>query len=371
MKKRRLFILFMIFILCIVGCKAKEEKVELHQRFNTQIAKEKAIQYMERLKASDISGANAISTPELSASNKIKELSNMPIVAFQPGNVTETGMSSYIVFFCSRTNGHLSDADLDMVTLKIVKSAEEYKVADVKSDNVKEIYHDKDELRVLTKGEGSSQLILRLKDLPLEIYPKGQIPVIKKVTVPKDRYSVIGISYKGSNIGISTTDGKNSFIGVAIIEEASIESNARVSDERVAQEGGAGSGSSTGGGLNENTLRKALEKPIVQKISGYDVLEDSQVKTMMFNEEEGFLIVQYTKGNGKSLGLKIYKNPEGDLFPIEFDKIFPMDKYNIEYVKATKNNIIINVTAGDKSNASQDILGNYEIDLVKETIEKM
>lgn len=370
MKKKRLFILFIIFILCIVGCKGKDETSDVQERFNTQIAKERGIQYMERLKANDISGANAISTPELAASNKIKEITTMPIVAFQPGIINETGLSSYIEFYCSRTNGKLSDADLDMVTMKIVKDGEEYKVADVKSENITEIYHDNDELRLITKGTGSSQLILRLKDLPLEIYPKGQMPVINKVKVPKDRYSVIGISYTGSNIGVSTTDGKNSFIGVAIIEEANIESNARVADERMAQ--GNGGGNSGGGApLDENTLKKALERPIVQKISGYDVLEDSKIKNMIFNEEEGFLIVQYTKGNGTSLGMKIYKNPDGDLFPVEFDKIFPIDKYNIEYLRATKNNIIINVTAGKKDDVSQEVLGNYKIDLLEEKIEKM
>lgn len=369
MKKKRLFILFIIFILCIVGCKAKDEKINVQERFNAQIAKERGIQYMERLKASDISGANSISTPELSASNKVKEITTMPIVAFQTANINETGMSAYISFYCTRTNGNLSDANLDVVTIKVVKAGEEYKVSDVKSEGISEIYHDNDELRLITKGSGSSQLILRLKDLPLQIYPKGQTPVINKVKVPKDKYSVIGISYTGGNIGVSTTDGKNSFIGVAIIEEASIQSNARVSDERMAQ--GQGQGGSGGSQLDENTLKKALEKPIVQKVTGYDVLEDSKIKNIMFNEEEGFLIVQYTKGNGNSLGMKIYSNPDGDLFPIEFDKIFPIDKYNIEYLSATKNEIIINVTAGNKNDVSQELLGNYRIDLVKETIEKM
>ena len=367
MKKKRLFILFMIFILCMVGCKAKDDNNNnVQERFNVQIAKEIAIEYMERLKANDIDGANSISTPELKASNKIKKLTSMPIMAFQTANINETGNSAYISFYCTRTNGNLSDANLDLVNIKIVKGNEEYIISDVTSENISEIYHEKDELRLITKGEGSSQLILRLKDLPLQLYPKGQKPVINKVKVPKDDYSVIGMSYTGSNIAVSTTDGKNSFVGVAIIEEANVESSARVLDSKLAQDqGGGGSGGSP---LDEDTLKKALEK---QQISGYDVLEDSKIKTLMFNEEEGVLIVQYTKGDSKSLGIKIYSNPDGDLFPIEFEKLFPMDKYNIEYVKSTKNDLVINVTAMDKKNISQEVLGSYKIDLVQKTIEKM
>mgnify|MGYP006388058517 CR=1 FL=1 len=369
MKKKRLFILFMIFILCMVGCKAKGDNNNVQERFNVQIAKETAIEYMERLKANDIDGANAISTPEIKASNKIKKLTSMPIMAFQTANINETGNSAYISFYCTRTNGNLSDANLDLVNIKIVKGNEEYIISDVKSENISEIYHEKDELRLITKGEGSSQLILRLKDLPLQVYPKGQKPVINKVKVPKDKYSVIGISYTGSNIAVSTTDGKNSFIGVAIIEEANVESSARVLDSKLAQD--QGGGGSAGTPLDEDTLKKALEKPVAQQISGYDVLEDSKIKTLMFNEEEGVLIVQYTKGNGNSLGMKIYSNPDGDLFPIEFEKLFPMDKYSIEYVKSTKNDLVINVTAMDKKNISQEVLGSYKIDLIQKTIEKI
>ena len=367
MKKKRLFILFMIFILCMVGCKAKDDNNNnVQERFNVQIAKEIAIEYMERLKANDIEGANYISTPELQASNKIKKLSSMPIMAFQTANINETGNSAYISFYCTRTTGNLSDANLDLVNIKIIKENEKYIISDVKSENISEIYHEKDELRLITKGEGSSQLILRLKDLPLQVYPKGQKPVINKVKVPKDKFSVIGMSYTGSNIAVSTTDGKNSFVGVAIIEEANVESSANVSNQKLVQ-GQGGSGNQ----LDEGTLKKILEKPIAQQISGYDVLEDSKIKTLMFNEEEGVLIVQYTKGNGKSLGMKIYSNPDGDLFPIEFEKLFPMDKYNIEYVKSTKNDLLINVTAANKKNISQEVLGSYKIDLVQKSIEKM
>ena len=69
--------------------------------------------------------------------------------------------------------------------------------------------------------------------------------------------------------------------------------------------------------------------------------------------------------------MKIYSNPDGDLFPIEFEKLFPMDKYSIEYVKSTKNDLVINVTAMDKKNISQEVLGSYKIDLIQKTIEKI
>ena len=113
MKKRSILLIFIIFILCIVGCKKASTSDNNSDGFNSKTATERAIQYMERLKSNDIDGANKISTPELAASNKIKNIANMPIVAFASGNIVETGKSAYIDFYCSSAKGEVSDSSLE------------------------------------------------------------------------------------------------------------------------------------------------------------------------------------------------------------------------------------------------------------------
>lgn len=370
MKKRSLFLIFIIFILCIVGCKKATTNDNNSDGFNSKTATERAIQYMERLKSNDVEGANKISTPELAASNKVKDIANMPIVAFSSGNIIETGKSAYITFYCSRSKGEVSDASLDMITLKIAKEKNEYKISDMKSDTMKQLYHKGSELRAINKDTGTSELVLRLKDIPLEMYPKENKPAIKMVKIPKDKFSTFGISFTGGNIALSTTDGKDSFVGVAIVEEANIsEASAKPLNNLIAEGGAGGKGSE---GVDENSLKEILEKPIAQKILAYDIIPDSSVKRMIFNEEDGNLIVQYTKGKGKGLGMKIYKNPDGELLEIEFEKIFPIDKYSINYESATKSDIIIKVISlKDKGDVSQELLGNYRIDLLEQTLEKI
>lgn len=371
MKKRSLFLIFIIFILCIVGCKKNINNDINSDGFNSKTATERAIQYIERLKSNDVEGANKISTPELATSNKVKDIANMPIVAFSSGSIIETGKSAYITFYCSRAKGEVADASLDMITLKIAKEKNEYKVSDMKSDTMKQLYQKGSELRVINKDMGTSELVLRLKDLPLEMYPKDNKPAIKKVKIPKDKFSTFGINFTGGNIALSTTDGKDSFVGVAIVEEANIsETSVKPANNLIAEGGSAGGKGNEG--VDENSLKELLEKPIAQKILAYDVIPDSSIKRMIFNEEDGNLIVQYTKGKEKGLGMKIYKNPDGELLDIEFEKIFPIDKYSINYESATKSDIIIKVISlKDKGDVSQELIGKYRIDLLEKTLEKI
>ena len=367
MKKRNILLIFIIFILCFIGCRKVPNNNSNSNNFNSRIATQRATQYMERLKRNDIEGANKISTKELATSNKIKDINNMPIVSFSSGNVVETGNSAYVTFYCSRAKGEVSDASLDMITLKIAKEDNEYKVSDMKSETIKQLYHKGSELRVTNKDMGNSELVLRLKDIPLEMYPKDQKPAIKIIKIPKDKFSIFGISYTGRNIALSTTDGKNSFIGVAVLEESGIsEASAKPVNNLIAES------NSSNEGIDENTLKQILEKPIAKKILAYDIIPDSSIKSMIFNEEDGNLIVQYTKGKGKGLGIKIYKNPDGELLEIDFEKIFPIDKYSINYQGATKNDIVIKVVSlKDKGDVSQELLGNYRIDLLEKTLEKI
>ena len=57
---------------------------------------------------------------------------------------------------------------------------------------------------------------------------------------------------------------------------------------------------------------------------------------------------------------------------INLEKIFPIDKYSINYESATKSDIIIKVISlKDKGDVSQELIGKYRIDLLEKTLEKI
>lgn len=362
MRRKRLLIVFIICIIFIVGCSKNNNGANINGIFNVQTAKLTAISYMQRLVSNDIEGANAISSPSVAANNKVKKIDEEPIIAFASGNLTETGQSAYIIFNTIRLNNKNKGADLDQYTVKVEKSGKEYKVADIKSENLRQIYQKDTELRGVNKGTGDSDLILRLKDLPLELYTKDDKVPLQKVTVPKDKFGVMSMDFKGGTIALSTNNGKDSFIGIAMIEDAQ-QTFASIGN-MLAQDNNEQ--------LDENKLRKIIEKPIAQNIIGYDILKDCMVQKMMFTEEGSELIVQYTNGKDKNMGLKIYKNPDGEPLDIDFENLFPIDKYEVTYKGGSQSKLIITVNSSSGTNdIYQDLIGDYVIDLTKEELTKL
>lgn len=360
MRRKRLLIGFIICIIFIVGCSKNNDGANINGMFNVQTAKLTALEYMQRLVSNDIEGANAISSPSVAANNKVKKIKEEPIIAFSAGNLTETGQSAYIIFNTIRLNNKNKGADLDQYTLKVEKSGKEYKIADIKSENLRQIYQRDTELRSVNKGTGDSDLILRLKDLPLELYTKDDKVPLQKVIVPKDKFGVMSMDFKGGTIALSTDNGKDSFIGIAMIEDA--QQTFASSSSMLAQDDSKQ--------IDENKLRKIVEKPIAQNIIGYDILKDCIIKKMMFTEEGSELIVQYTKG--KNMGLKIYKTPDGEPLKIDFEKLFPIDKYEVTYKGGSQSKLIITVNSSSGTKGIyQDAIGDYAIDLSKEELSKL
>ena len=168
------------------------------------------------------------------------------------------------------------------------------------------------------------------------------------------------MDFKGGTISLSTDNGKDRLIGIAMIEDA--QQTFASSSSMLAQDDSKQ--------IDENKLRKIVEKPIAQNIIGYDILKDCIIKKMMFTEEGSELIVQYTKG--KNMGLKIYKTPDGEPLKIDFEKLFPIDKYEVTYKGGSQSKLIITVNSSSGTKGIyQDAIGDYAIDLSKEELSKL
>lgn len=364
MRKRKFFLCIVLLLLFVVGCskgvRSGDENIDY---FRADIAKEKALEYMGRLQNGDFEGAKDILSPELASKFDFKIGKGLSIASFIPGMVTETGNSVYIEIYVAKVNKEKPRCDLDKYILKVSNiKGNEYKIEEINSSNVKEIFVRGEELRMITADTGSSDVILRMKDLPVEIFPKQDEIGIQKDNVPKNKFESLGISYSGGRIAFSTTNGKDSFLGLALIEDANVTMGKVYSGKEIAEE-------ST---IDEDSLKKVFEKPLAQKIIGYDILKDIQIKEMFFTEEENELLVQYSKRGGESLGLKIYKNPDGTPSKIDLESIFPLDKYSVKFFDEIKSYIIINVDkAKGAKDISQELLGQYIIDVTEDTIDKI
>lgn len=360
MNNKKFLFFFMGVILFICGCgKYGSENLEV---FRIDVAEDVALEYMDRLQKGDIKGAEELATDELILKSKGIEDLDSNILAFVPGLITETGSGAYIEIITLKINEIDPRCDLDKYTFKVINYNQEYKIDEINALNIKEVFAKDQDLRMITSDASSDDIVLRILDLPIDIYPKTDGVKINKEKVPKDRFERIGISYSGDKIAFSTTDGKDTFLGLAMVEEANITMGRLYSKEQFLEESQ----------IDEDTLKEVFEKPIAQKIIGYDILKDIEIKELFFTEEENELIVQYSKRGEDSLGLKIYKNPDGTPVEIDLESIFPTDKYTIKYYDEVKPNIAIRVNkAKGAKGVSQDLIGQYFINLKDETIDKI
>ena len=348
--RKNLIIVLLIFVVILFGCQKENRDIKI---FNSDVARQKALEYMFKMKIGDIEGANEISTKELATKEDLGN-NEMSVVSYTVDRISELKDGAYVEMKVVKTQSEGAKCTLDKWVLKVEKESESYKISEIKSTNKQQVVSDGNSLDIIDAEASYKEKITNLNDLPDTLYPKGQEPMIDVQQIPKQSYQTVGISLDSNKIAFSTTDGKNCFIAVALMEHA-----------RPAAASGGGQQ------IAPRDLEKILEKPLAQKIVYCDILPNAKISNFVFTEESNALIVQYIEGNN-SKGLKIYTMPGGDLLDLKLDKIFPLDKYNVEYVASVKSNILINVKKKEGVNGiNQNILGEYIVDVEKEEVDKL
>lgn len=338
-----------VLLFSFVGCFGNDASINSNV-FNIKKARELAGNYMENLTRGNFEESNKISTKEIKDSEEIKKIQNDNINGYKLDKSSEGADHAYFTYLVVKEEKDGSRVDLDSIVLRVIKKDEEYLVDEIKSKNEKQIYKVRKTLRLRDYEIGKSQLLLRIKDLPREVYPNKDNVVVDKESVPEGSFNKLGIAFGGNQVAFTTTDGERSFIGLALVEDRKPSTSGN--------EGGGDASSSDSENIDE-AIEDAMEMPVLNKLVPYDVVDGSRIEKLLFSNDDGELIVQI-KDDGNGSGVRIYKNPTGELLKLNLNEYFPVEKYSSDVIRIDDEGVFISVTAiGDEKESE----GTYKIDV--------
>lgn len=335
---------FIVFILCLLltGCSTVVGKVNLNL-FDIEEAKEISNKYMSALSESDIGAAEALCEDKFISSKEAEKLENNKFIAYKVEEVNEGADYAYIKYLVIRGNNREVRADLDSIELKVNKVEDNYKITEVEAKNIKQVYLEKENLRIIDGMTGKSNLLLRKKDIPKEVYRKGDEVTLTMDTVPEVQFNKLNIGFQGKYVGITLSNGNKTLVLLSVISNE--DKNSKTSAEVSSEDG--------------KEMEDIFEKPIAQKIVGYDLVNAGNTEKILFTDNDEALVLQVKK-DGEGSAVRIYKNSTGELMNLEINKKFPPDKYSLDIKKITEGKIYVDVTSLD-SNAEEG--GEYVIDV--------
>ena len=218
MKKFFIGILCLILIFTIGGCNGSMGEVTVHL-FDIKEAMDIGSEYMQNLALGNIEEANSYCRNKDISKEEVVKMQENKINSYKLDKVEEGANYAYLKYIVLRGNNAALTADLDGIVLKIMKEDDKYLIDDIKASNIKQVYKEKDTLRIRDEESGKSKLLLRMRDLPKEVYPKKEEVTLSKETVPESEFNKISIGFEGNRVAITLTDGNNTFIAVAMIKE--------------------------------------------------------------------------------------------------------------------------------------------------------
>lgn len=352
MKKRMTGLYLVIVMLMTFGCSSGQKKDV--ENMSMKKAYDISNQYLQYIYEGNIEGAKTLLSNKLNSKTK-EELSTIKITSYQVKDVVESATSITTKYIITTGERESSKCGVDSYSFKIEKEGKEYKIFETKVVPLKFVYGEGNTLRVRRTNDGTSDMLIRLKDLPNEMYVKGEGASINKINLPNKAFGVIGIGVTGRKIAISTNDSADTYLAIVIDEEAK-ESFAIVG------------GNEASGDANKKSIDEVIEKPIAQQLNSIDVLKNTVIERLQFDNNEDKLIAT-VRESGKGRTLKIYNSTSGEEIPLELDKQFSDEKYNVDIISLEDEFIEIYVSS--ISGTADDVVGLYRVDCKKlETIKK-
>jgi hypothetical protein len=358
-KKLLSYIIVSCFILTLAACKAekKEPQKELGNEFEIKVAQNVVDVYMKALMKEDNENAKKLYTKELAEKTKETGKSELKVKGYSVEETSEVGRSGFFKLKVARMSLSEPIATLDECSIKVVKEGNDYKINEVKNETEKEAFLEDGKLRVRSKNNIKTSLLIESSSFPQYTFAKDDKGNLSKQIVPRDKFSVINFGYEGERIAISSYD-KDSYIGIIKI------------DESMATQGGAGGGQGgeggqggAGGDKQGSQGSMAREKPIGKEMTSLDLLKDAKVEFMTFSNGEKFLLVQYNKPN---LGrcIRLYSTDSGEIIKEKLEEKYPYGKVEIIFSSFDKDVVnfeVIQKDMNDKAAAEQ--AGKYQMEL--------
>ncbi|AYE34397.1 hypothetical protein [Clostridium septicum] len=352
----KLLIIFLIPTI-FVGCLDKNNQSNKDINiFNSKEALNVAKKYLDFVVVGDLIGANSLCKDDLLEANKNISTGTSKVISYAQENFIESGNSAYGIFNVIRSSDSEPKCDLDSFSIKVNQIGKEYKISEIKAVNKGQVYVKNNNLRMIGEDGGKSDLVVKLTDMPKDIYPRENKIMLYKEPSPNKAFGIVALSYKGEKIAISTLGEDSVFISVAYIENSK-------------QTVGSSGSSTSNNAEAEQSLEGLLEKPIAKKVVPLDILRNISVNNFIFTQEEEELIIEFTNESSVNR-IKLYKTDDGTPIDLGLDDIFDNAKYNIKVIALDKNKVFIKV---DKANNNEDdsLLGEYKIDMEKLKITKI
>lgn len=348
------FLGVILIIFCsFYGCKKQGGGLSESEKKKYLVNEKQAVKvvenYMGYIAANDFENARKLCDSELA--NKTQDLYNsqLEIVDYLVGDISQAGGSVITRVKVNRIKRGVPRADIDSFVIKVSKKdGENYEIQDVKASIVGEAYDEGGTLKAISADDPKAKPVVKLNNLPKDMYPKSNKANILKKAVPTKQFGAINYSISGKRMAISTKDDKSSYIAILEIEEAV----PTIADKK---EGGEGK--------EEEKEGKEEEKPIAKKVKSVDIYDNAYANAMIFSQDDNYLAVEYIE-QGSGRRLKIYGASETNLVDANFDKLFPKDKYEVVFSKFGKSEVFFDVKALKNSKDSrQDVIGKYKLDI--------
>lgn len=359
MKKGICYLLIIMFITILSGCKAnKPEETSESSNFDIGAAKNLVNTYMGNLTKENYESNKKLYVKELIGKSDNASNNDLKIKGYNITEINEVGRSGIFKIRVTRTDLKKASASLDEYSIKVIKDGAEYKVSEVGNKVQKECVLEGEGLRQRAKDEAKTYLLIDYAGMPQYAFSKDDKAQVFKNTVPKENMGPINFSYSGERFGFSTY-GKDAYVGIGIIDET-----------LAVQGGGDGkNGSSTGSGGGSNL--KAKEKPIGKDVISLDLIKDSKIEFITFSLDEKFVLAEYIKPNSGRC-IRIYKTNNGELIPVKFEDNYDLEKVEIIFSSFDKDILNYEVVAKGKLDKNQtDVVGMWRLDLKEFKIKKL
>lgn len=358
------FVLILCIMTAITGCKKeeKEKTKEEANEFEIKVAQNIVEVYMKALMREDIESAKKLYSKELAQKTQEDGQSELKVKGYSIEETSEIGKSGFFKIKVARMNLNNPVATLDDCSIKVAKEGAEYKINDVKNETEKEAFLEHKTIRVRSKDNIKTSLLIETSSLPQYAFPKDDAGNLSKQIVPNKGFSVMNFGYEGERIAISTYD-KDSFLGIIKI------------DESVATQGGGGTGGGGGesqgggsqagksGGQQGGAASMAREQPIGKEMTSLDLIKDAKIEFMTFSEGEKFILAQYNKTD-KGRCIRVYNADSGELIDFKFEEKYPYGKVEIIFSSFDKDALNYEVIQKDMNDQTlQDKVGKYQLDL--------
>jgi hypothetical protein len=359
MKKGIFYLLIIMFIIALPGCKKdKPEESSQSTNFDISAAKNLVSTYMKNLMKENYENNKKLFVKELGEGKNNISNNDLKIKGYNITEVNEVGRSGIFKVKVTRTDMKKTSASLDEYSIKVIKDGAEYKISEINDTLEKECFLEGEGIRHRSKNDVKTNLVLDYGGIPQYAFSKDDKAQIYKNTVPKENFGSINLSFSGERLGFSTF-GKDAYIGIVLIDESLA----------VQGETEAKSGSSQGGTGGSNI--KAKEKPIGKEVVSLDLIKDSKLEFITFSLDEKFVLVQYMKPSyGRCI--RVYKTNNGELIPIKFEGNYDLDKVEIIFSSFDKDVLNYEVVAKGSMDKSQgDIVGIWRLDLKEFKVKKL